>query len=93
MGETFQYCQQAGVKVRSNRRTEKPWLILEQRDQRTEASPQRRAILEQAIISTGTSARLLQVAAMPRVLEHLRAAEALAETLGDQRRLTSISRR
>jgi len=90
--KTFQYCQQAGVKVREQSRTEKPWLILNRRSTHWSISKSA-AILSRRSISTGTSASDLRVAAMPRVLEHLRAAEALAETLGDQRRLTSISRR
>jgi tetratricopeptide (TPR) repeat protein len=53
--------------------------------------PHERAILEQAIdLHWNLRLVYLQVAEMSRVLEHLRAAEALAETLGDQRRLTSI---
>jgi len=89
--KTFQYCQQAGVKVREQSAYREAVAHFEQAIEALEHLPKERAILEQAIDLHG-NLRLayLQVAAMPRVLEHLRAAEALAETLGDQRRLTSI---
>ena len=89
--KTFQYCQQAGVKVREQSAYREAVAHFEQAINALEHLPKERAILEQAIDLHG-NLRLayLQVAAMPRVLEHLRAAEALAETLGDQRRLTSI---
>jgi len=89
--KTFQYCQQAGVKVREQSAYREAVAYFEQAIAALAYLPKERAILEQAVDLHG-NLRLayLQVAEIPRVLEHLRAAEALAERLGDQRRLTSI---
>jgi tetratricopeptide (TPR) repeat protein len=95
-GEVWQkalaYSRQAGDKARTRSAYREAVVYYEQALVALEQVPDSRAATEQVIdLRLGLSGALNALGEVPeRMLEHLRRAEALAETLGDQRRLGRV---
>jgi class 3 adenylate cyclase/tetratricopeptide (TPR) repeat protein len=90
--KAFTYLRQAGAQAVARSAYQEAVVWYERALVALQHLPQRRELLEQAIdLRFDLRNALLVLGEYERILEHLRAAETLAQTLGDQRRLGQIS--